>query len=491
MSMSLRSAAVWAALAQYIGFALQFFGSVIIARYFLDPAEVGVFTVAFSAAAIITGLQDFGINRFIVGAEQLDERLIRKTTTVSLTVGLGICAVVLALSQPVAQFYGNDDLFLITVVIGLSFLFIPFSIVPLALMQREMDFRSYAQVDIAANFLNVAVTVTAAWAGYSSISLAFGVFAYQASRALFARFWHRKVPVFPAAWRDTWPIFRYGASSGMLSFTSGIAARAPDLIIGKMISDSALGLYSRATGLAVQFRMLVGGPIASVLYPSLARARDRGEPLAGRYLRLTAALCAVTWAAMAGLAAASYPLVMTLYGERWIGAAPVLVWVALSQIFFIAIPMQIEVGYMLGRWRRVIQLTLLDVVISLALLFLAAPYGIVAVAISRVVHGAVWLCINAVFVQRMLHFRWSELAWIYAKTALCAAFAAAPLLLTYEIWIPAEDMSFQVLAALCAVGVVLWGLGLRATNHPSAADLGSIAQEQLDRFRTVLKRPRA
>lgn len=483
--MSVRNAAIWAAIAQYVGFALQFISSVIIARYFLDPAEVGVFTVAFSAAAIITGLQDFGLNRFIVGAAKMTDSLIRKTITVSAAVGLSICIIVLLLAQPVAEFYDNQELFLISAVIGVSFLFIPFSVVPQALMQRDMNFKSFALVEIAANIINVSVTITTAWAGYSSLSLALGLFAYQASRALFSQIARPMLRYFPPKLEGTRPIFTYGLSSASLSLTSGFAARAPDLIIGKMISDEALGLYSRATGLAVQFRMLVGGPIASVLYPSLARARDRGEPIAERYLRLIAALCAVTWAAMAGLAAASEPLILSLYGERWIGAAPVLVWVALSQVFFIAIPMQIEIGYMLGRWRRVVQLTLLDMVISLALLLIAAPYGLIAVAASRVAHGMVWWLIHSVFIQRIVQFRWRQLLSIYLKTAIAAAAAVLPLGLNYLFWLPPGETPFLLLAGLSAVGVALWAIALKLTRHPSAKDLGDILLDQLVKIRAI------
>ena len=486
--MSVRNAALWAAAAQYVGFALQFISSVIIARYFLDPAEVGVFTVAFSAAALITGLQDFGLNRFIVGAAEMSDGLIRKTVTVSMVVGLSICVVVLLLAKPVADFYENPQLFLITAVIGLSFVFIPFSVVPQALMQRDMDFKSYALVEIAANIINVSITISAAWAGYSSLSLAFGVFGYQASRAIFSQFIRPMFRILPPKWEGTAPIFQYGLSSATMSLTSGVAARAPDLIIGKTISDAALGLYSRATGLAVQFRMLVGGPIASVLYPSLARARDRGEPLGERYLRLTAALCAVTWAAMAGLAAAAEPLILTLYGEKWIGAAPVLVWVALAQVFFIAIPMPIDIGYMLGRWRRVFQLTLLDVAISIALLLVAAPYGLIAVAISRVVHGLVWWCINAIFVKRMIGFAWRDLLTIYFKTALAAGAAIIPLMLNYIFWLPPDRTPFLLLALLAIIGVILWFLTLRLSHHPSTNDLGDIITDQLAKLRALRMR---
>lgn len=475
----MRKAASWAALAQYIGFALQFASSVIVARYFLGPAEVGVFSLAFSAAAMIHGLQDFGLNRSIVGAPRMTRRIIRQSFSVSLVVGVGIAAAIVLLAAPLARLYGNPDLFAITAVIGISFIFIPFSVVPLALAQREMDFRAYAMVDIGANIVTVSATLLTAWLGYSSLSLAFGILAYQSSRALFSQFvrpiWH----ILPPSWRGTAGLFRYGLSSSALSLTASIAARAPDLVIGKLIGDVALGLYSRATGLALQFRMLVGGPVASVLYPSLARAKDRGESLSPLYLRLTAALCAVTWAAMAGLAVAAEPLINTLYGPRWLGAAPVLSWVALAQIFFIALPMQIEVGYLLGRWRLVIWLTVADAAVSIGLMVLAARYGLIWVAASRVLHGVIWWAIHAIFLQRLIGFAWRDLLTLYAKTGIAALAAVVPLLVSYSVWRAPVDTPLVPLVLLSVAGVALWYATLLAVRHPSAADLSDLAWGRL------------
>lgn len=478
---SLRSATLWAAVAQYSGFVLQFVASVIIARYFLGPAEIGVFSVAFSAAALVHGLQDFGLTRFLVGAKELDRQTLRVAFTVSIAVALFIVATVMLLARPIADFYDNDALFTITLVIGVSFIFTPLAVVPMALVQRDMDFRKTAFVEGGAHLVNAVVAITAAWQGYSAMSLAFGVFAYQLTRAVLTQFVRPVFAIFPPSLRGAKAMFTYGGWSSVLSFTSSFASRAPDLIIGKIISEAALGLYSRATGLALQFRLLVGGPIAAVFYPSLARARDRGENLGAHYLRLTAALCAVTWGAMAGLAAASEPLVLGLYGERWAGVAPLLIWIALAQTFFIAVPMPINVGYLLGGWTRVIQLTLLDAVLSLGILLVAAQYGLWWAAFSRVIHGAIWWGIHAVFIQRLVRFTWAELFAIYARSAIAAAAAAIPLLLAFRFWVAPSEMGLAVLLALSAAGVALWYAALVAVRHPSVGDITRLVSERLHR----------
>ena len=478
--MSLRSATLWAAIAQYSGFAIQFVLSVVIARYFLGPEEIGIFSVAFSAAAIVHGLQDFGLNRFIVGARELDRATLRVAFTLSISIAVAIVAIICLMAGPVADFYDNRALYPIMLVIGISFTFVPLSVVPMALVQRDMDFRKVAFVEVGAHLANGTVAIAAAWWGYSAMALAFGLFAYQLARALLTQLVRPVLAIFPPSFEGAKAMFTYGGWSGVLSLTGAISARVPDLVVGKLISEAALGLFSRATGLAMQFRLLVGGPIASVFYPSFARARDREEDIAEHYLRLTAALCAVTWGAMAGLAAASEPLVLGLYGERWAGVAPVLVWIAMAQILLIAVPMHIDIGYLMGGWSRVIRLTLLDGFLSIAILLYAAQYGLIAAAASRVVHGAIWWMIQSVFLQSLVKFSWAKLFSIYFKSGIAAAASTVPLLLAYRFWVAPESMGLGVMALLSLMGVALWYVALVVTRHPSAADLADLA---LERFR--------
>jgi hypothetical protein len=69
--MSVRKAIAWASASKLLSFSIAFAGSIIVARYFLTPAEVGLFSIAFAATALIAVLQEFGLNRYIVGEAEL------------------------------------------------------------------------------------------------------------------------------------------------------------------------------------------------------------------------------------------------------------------------------------------------------------------------------------------------------------------------------------------------------------------------------------
>src|SRR4028118_624605 len=146
--MSVRSAALWSMGAQYLTFAVQFAVSVIVARFFLSPEEVGLFSIALSAAMLVSILQDFGITRYIAGQPDLDEAQIRTCYSVSLIFALAVGLGILALAWPVAAFYGDPRLFPVLVVVASSYLLVPFGIVPSALLQRAMNFRGLFLVNV-------------------------------------------------------------------------------------------------------------------------------------------------------------------------------------------------------------------------------------------------------------------------------------------------------------------------------------------------------
>lgn len=55
-AMSVRAAALWAMISQYTSFALQFVASVVLARWYITPEQLGQFSIAFAAVSLIAFL---------------------------------------------------------------------------------------------------------------------------------------------------------------------------------------------------------------------------------------------------------------------------------------------------------------------------------------------------------------------------------------------------------------------------------------------------
>ena len=79
---------------------------------------------------------------------------------------------------------------------------------------------------------------------------------------------------------------------------------------------------------------------------------------------MLAAYTGVTWPAMAGIAVLAEPLIRLLYGERWMAAAPLLTWVALSQIGYVALPLYADLPVLMGRLKPLMRCMIIETVLS-------------------------------------------------------------------------------------------------------------------------------
>ena len=481
-SMSVRGAALLAMASQMGAFAIQFAASVILARWFIDPDELGLFTIAFSFVSLLAVLQEFGINRYVSGQADMDDDGIRTAFTVSLTISWAIAAACVLLSWPAAAFYDLPGLLPLLLVVAASYFFVPLATVPMALLHRTMDFKSNTMIEIGVVLTNAAVAIALAWHGYGAIALAWGAFAQQVARAAIAQWRVGGCLPIPPRLEGAMPVLRFGGFSTVLNGLSQLGSRLPELLIGRLLDTVAVGLFARAYGLAWQLRWLVSGGMTTVFYPAFGKFRDRGDALGPHYERVTASFTALTWPTMAGLAACAVPVIGILYGERWLGAARPLEWIAMSQILMIALPLHVELPILLNRMRPLVWRFALDTAVSVVLLAIGAWFSLEAAAASRVAYGVVWLMIHAPFLQSVVGFSWRGLFRIWLQSALVTGVAILPVWLSY-VWIaPAAEAGFLQVFGAAMVGIAMWLVSLRQIRHPAYSEIHHFATQALDRF---------
>lgn len=464
---------------QYVSFAVAFAVSVLLARWYITPAQLGQFSIAFAAVTLIASLQDFGITRYVTGETDLDSVQLRSAFTVSVVVALGVAGLALLCAKPVAEFYGHPELADLTRVIAASYLFIPLAIIPQALRQRELDFKSNAVIEVGAGLLNALVSVVLAVRGFGAEALAWGVFAQQAGRMGLSQWRNGLTLPYPATLAAAGPIWRFGGGSSLMTINGALAAKAPELVIGHLLGNTAVGLFARASGLAGQLRTLLSGAVAGVFYPAFARVRDSGAPLAPPYLRVVGCYCVLTWPAMAAIAALAEPLIRLLYGERWIATAPVLQWIALSQMCFVALPLHTELPLLSGRMRALIRRNIADTAISLALLALGAWWGLTGVALSRLAYGIAWIALYAGFLRGIVGFSWRDILATWVRSALVTLPALLPALLAYATVTTPATMEWKLLLATSLAGAVLWLAAVVALRHPVLDELLALVPSRM------------
>ncbi|MCT2400128.1 oligosaccharide flippase family protein [Novosphingobium mangrovi (ex Huang et al. 2023)] len=469
--MSIRNAAVWSLAAQYATFVIQFAASVIISRLFLLPSDVGLFSIALAASMLVSIFQDMGITRFISGQPEMRPEAVPHYASVSVSIGWTVALAIAATSPFVASFYKEPALIHLLWLIAGSYLVMPYATVPAALLVKDMDFRALFKVNAGSAFAGNATAIALAASGFGAASLAWGVLATALARATIANLIHPVRPRMPSHLKTVKPMLGFSSMSFVLSASGAVGQRSQDLIVGRLLGLAATGLFSRASALAGQLTTLVTGAIGNVFYPAFARKRDAGEPLAAPYLHLVACYTALNWAAMTGLALCAEPLVMLLYGPNWIGAAPLLRWTALAEMFFVAIPLQMDIPLLLGQIKKLVWVNLLDTAAAVVILAIGCTIGLEQAAQSRLAYGLVWWSIYALYLSGIIGFRIDRLLMVYLRSAICALAAGLPLITAYSLGMRGAEMGLPVLLALCGLGVLSWLATLALTRHPAWAEV--------------------
>jgi O-antigen/teichoic acid export membrane protein len=485
---SVKGAALWAAANQYCQFALQFVTSVLISRFFLQPEEVGLFSVALAAAMMFAVLQDFGLTRYLGTHPTADEGTVKSALVVAVLFAVALAALILGLAWPIAGFYGDMQLGPILALIAGSYLLVPFSLVPIALLSRRLEFRKTFAVNIAGAVAGSGAALGLAAAGFSAAALAWAMIANNLVRAVAAQI-ARPTPLgWPIKVSGLREMLGFGSASSLLYLSGSIGVRSPDLILGRALGMTATGLYSRGAALASHAHQLVTGAVGSVYYPAFARLRDEGQALGPYYERVAAAHGAIVWPAMGLIAVLAEPIVRALYGDAWAGAAPILALIALSEFAFTALPLTMDLPILLGRIKKLLAFNIVDTALSVGTLLIAATIGLVEAAGSRIAYSLLWFVLYAFWLHKLVGFRWAAMLKNYGMSLALTAATVAPAALAVWVWRTPATLGIGELFATGIAAGLCWLGAIATLGHPARDDLLALARHAMGPIRQRLHR---
>jgi len=375
-----------------------------IARY-LGPEGFGLLNYAVAFSSLFGALASFGMDAIVVrelvnAPEQRDDVL---GSAFALRLMSGIITFLLVIVA--VSIMRRGELLAIWVV-GLAaagFIFQSLNVIDLYFQSRvEARYTIYATNSA---FLIVALTkvllvlrrapiVAFAWAALAEIVLASLLlpFIYRL-RGLSAWKWRIKWRIVYRLMADSWPLVLSGISIM-------IAMRVDQVLIGQMLNDKQVGIYSAATRISEIWYFIPVG-IAGSVFPLLVEAKRRDEHL--YYARLQKLYNALT------LLAISFALVMTvfsgsivrlLYGQKFASSARVL-----TILIWSGVPVAIGCAWsnwmlLENRTKTMFSFQIIGGVINFILNVLLIPrFGIVGSAYATLISYWFWIAVLCVLMK--------------------------------------------------------------------------------------------
>jgi len=461
----------WSALEISARYGVQFVVMILLARL-LAPSDFGLIAMLLVFTTVGVLLVDSGFGTALVQKQRTTDD---DETTVFLS---GICAslvvgIILWFAAPaIAAFYSQP---ILTPLTRLSLFVLPLSAlaaVPDALLTQRLDFRSRANAEIVASLVSGAVAVLLAWRGFGVWSMAWqAIVAIGVRAALLWRYsrWRPRGRFSPASFRA---LFAFGSYMLMANLLNTISTRLQSLLIGRLFDSRALGYYTLAQNTQQAPAQFMGGVLNRVGLPVFATVADQPAKLVGA-LRLSLRVAVFVFVpCMVGIAVVAKPLIVLLYGARWIPAAPMLSILALSAMLWPLHALNLAAIGAQGRSDLIFRLELAKRAVSIALIVACSPFGPIAIAWAVFASSLFAVAINTWYTQKLLGY--GALAQLHdqAGTLLLSALAALAAWLVLR-WMPAG--TFAMVVAI-AVATVVYLAGAVLGRHPALADIRELAR---------------
>lgn len=441
--MTIRKSLVYSYLDRYASLAVTIVSSMIIARL-LTPADIGVYSITIVLLSYLASVRDMGVGGYLVQEKDLTVDRVAAVWAVYLGLGLFLALVIFIASKPVASFYNEPQMRDIMLLISINYAVNPFGSLTYAWQIREMRFGALAVVRFSATLTGAIVSAYFAWRGMGPISLALGSLGSTLVNAMMAVYFRPKwFPWLPRI-KELRRVLAFGSRSTGSTLLQTIGGSAPELLLGKLQNMTAVGLYSRASGLVSMFTQLVLAGISSVAISWFAKqSRDYGN-ISQAFMKSTSYVAAVGWAFALCLIFLAHPAICLLYGDQWTGAvdATRLMAVALA----CGMPAALSYGALmaLGAAQQVLRVTIITTMFGVILAVLGASAGLLYIAAFQVVGAIVstWLWLRTV--HHEVQFEWREFMYRLRESAavgIAAGIAPALVFVLYgphpeNIWLP-------------------------------------------------------
>lgn len=275
-----------------------------------------------NAALIVVGVAglfaQLGLDMALIQRPDLTESHLRTAGTVFTLSGLGFALLLIAAAPQIARYFRTDELVPVVRVVALCFPLQGLVMVPAALLQRSLQFRRLAGIDVLSYLVGygmVGIGLALAGAGVWALIGA------TLTQALVASTWIIAIQPFPKrpqldrqAFHD---LIYYGGGLTLARMLNQTGGQADNLIVGRWLGIEALGAYGRAYQMLVFPVNLFSSVLSKVLFPSLAKIQDDLPRLRRAYLRATAVTALIYLPLSALLIVVAPEVVAVLLGPQW------------------------------------------------------------------------------------------------------------------------------------------------------------------------------
>ncbi|GEO10782.1 MOP flippase family protein [Segetibacter aerophilus] len=394
----------WITISTVISTVFQFMQVAILARL-LNPSAFGVVSISTLIIAFFNIFTNLGFSNSIIYKQEQDRKVLSTLYFLNLILGVIIFIAIYFSAPLIIAYYKEAKLSEVIKLSSTYFLIVYFGQIYYFLLEKELQFKSVAVIEIIGAVVGTTVTITLAYSGFEELSLIYGQLSMQAVRTILQIILGRKYFV-PKLYFNIFSIKEhlqfgiYNVADGFIGF---IQSNADNIIIGGVLGVKMLGYYTIAIQLAV-FPITKLNPIVlQVTYPLLAKMKDNLSGLKTSYLTILDFLSYINLPLLAGLFITADSVVPLFYGPGWEQTiALIKIFVFISFFSCLGHPLY-TLAFTRGKPKLLFYLNLATLAVKIPLLYVFSKYwGVTGIAMAFLTATFINLVLNFCIVHHLI-----------------------------------------------------------------------------------------
>ncbi|AEC21759.1 capsular polysaccharide repeat unit transporter [Pusillimonas sp. T7-7] len=351
---------------------------------FLTPDAFGLMAMIAICYALADVLMVSGFGQAIIRQKNLEDVDLSTAFVTNLVFSV-LLYLALYLAAPwVARFYEQAELIPLIRVIGLVLFINAFKVVQLALLNRDMNFKSLMHINSAATIVAGTIAVLMAYAGLGVWSLV-GQFMISAAVSTgllwITGSWRANLGFSTASFKR---MFGFGSKLTLESSLNVLYENSYVLVIGRVFSAEATGLYYFAKRIRDLVVDQLNAAVQQATYPAMSQLQDELAGLRTMYRLVLQLLFFITAPALLLVAVLAEPLFQIAFDPRWIQAVPYLQLLCIAGILLPIHTVNFNMLKVRGRTDLVLYTGITKKAIHLALLAASIPFGLIGIVTGQI-----------------------------------------------------------------------------------------------------------
>lgn len=290
----------------------------------LNPTQFGIFGIASIVLAFIEIITETGINVFLIQEKDEIKKYINTAWVVSIIRGIIICAVIIISTPIVAIFFNSPATIPLLLLISSVPLIKGFINPAITSFQKDLKFHNEFYFRASIFLIETVFAIIIVFFTKSAIGMVWGLVIGAVFEVALSFMFVKPIPSFSFQKEQFKKILHKGKWVTTYGIFSYIAQEGDDIVVGKMLGPTALGIYGVSYKLSTLPLSEITDVINRVAFPVYTKISDDRDRLLRALIRTS--FLGGCLSILLGVIIFLFPqeIILIVLGEQWLSAVPII-----------------------------------------------------------------------------------------------------------------------------------------------------------------------